>query len=157
MAAAEPEPKPAAQAQRERDAARRKLAFDALVKNATAKSSQLERRLLTSFAFGTANLMLAEILAGKVEPKDAKQAAEIAKIALDIGRTEMGEGSVLPENLEPYERRAKIAEAKAMLAEIRERGNALAAEDPSLVGKPNPAAPPALAVVGDEWDFDDPE
>jgi hypothetical protein len=132
-----------------RTAAARKLAFDRTVANATVKSSALERKLLATFAVGTANWMLARILSGEIEPKDAKQAAEIAKIALDIARTETGEGDIRPEDMTTDERKLKIAQAQALAAEVMARGRQIAEQTPAEAGLPVPSVP-ELRVVEDD-------
>lgn len=105
-----------------RDAARNKIAFDRMVANSDAKAAELGRDRIALLGFGTSAYMLAQILSGKIEPKDAKQAAEIAKIALDMARTETGEGAqVNPRDLSGDERKRMIEEATDMVARLRDQ------------------------------------
>lgn len=142
-----PEAEAARDEARKRDAVRKKLEFQATTRNAQAKAAELDRRLIPTLAFGATGLMLSQVLAGIIEPKDAKQALEVAKMALDIARTETGEGQLAPELMDADTRAAKIAEAKATWEEIVERTKKL--EQP-IAGEP-----PTLVAVNPDWDLGD--
>ena len=145
-----PPPAPEGPADPRIAAAQKAVAFRQIVANAQAKSGDLDRKLLTQFAFGAANLMLAEIVAGVHVPKDAKQAAEVAKIALEIGRTETGEGPATPEEIGADARRSKIDQANALYAELQARGREAAA---TVLAPGRLRAVPDTEIADDTFDL----
>lgn len=112
--------KAAAQAARE--------AFLATIAGAKVRVAHVPRPLITETAFAVTNLMLAKILTGELVVTNAKEAAMIAKMALDIGRLEIGDPASNTGELTPEERDRRIEAAKELRKELEKRQAALEGE-----------------------------
>lgn len=125
-----------AKAKAKSEALKRRNEFQARVNRGKATAHELPRSLIPLFGFTVASKMLLDILSGDLEVRNAKDAAEIAKVALSLAREETGEGAARPEDLTPTERTQKIAAAKEALAKSVEAGGKLAemylSENPDL-------------------------
>jgi hypothetical protein len=77
--------------------------------------------------FAAANQMLVLIVNGKLKPKTASEAIQVAKLAVDIGRAEVGEAAG-DQPKTKAERDVLHAEAKGLLDRIRERRGVLELE-----------------------------
>lgn len=129
---AEDEAELAAQAERERCAT---LRAEAIITRAGAqlRAGLYGPSIITDLAIGTVGLMLAKILNGDIEVKDAKQAADVANIALKISdavsaRAEMtnwgaASGKDAVDADSPAGRAAKMAKADEIVALIRKRAS----------------------------------
>jgi hypothetical protein len=106
---------PAAPADRRQQAAIAKAQFEAFVKGANARAEMLPRTDLAKLGFGVAHRMLSEVITGRVQPKSAKEAMDVAKAAMDIARRETGEGDTQVIIRTPEDR----ARAVASIAELR--------------------------------------
>ena len=96
-----------------------KSEWEKMVAGAEARISTLKRELIPLLGFGVAEVMLMQVLNGTLEVKDAKQAAEVAKIALELARTEQGESREnLGVALTADERAKREARIAAMAAEV---------------------------------------
>lgn len=73
-------------------AAKKKLEYEAFVKGAMARTEYHPRTGLAKLGFGVANKMLMQLMTGRLEPKTAKEAVEVAKAAQAIAKQEVGEG-----------------------------------------------------------------
>lgn len=106
-----------AEAKRER-ARQAKAAFTGKVKYATVTTEELLEKgaLLAAYARGTAVLMFVDILAGVHAPKDAKQAIEVARAALEISREEGLNTDV--SNLSELDKEAAAATIKKSLRDF---------------------------------------
>lgn len=72
-------------------ARRNRAEVEALIRGSAARADLLKRGLLPSLGFGVADLMLMQVITGKLKPTTAKEAMEVAKVALEIARRESGE------------------------------------------------------------------
>lgn len=124
---------PGAQSREEKlaraEAARK--AFVAKVAGAQLRAKELPRDLLKILAPAVANVMLVDLLNGKYPVRTAQEAAQIAKLASEIGRAEMGEGYG-NQPMTAEERRQKIDELALMQAELKKRQEILAAQESGL-------------------------
>lgn len=73
-------------------AARKKAEYEAFTRGAMARTEYHPRTGIAKLAFGVSNRMLMEIMTGRLTPKTAKEAADIAKIAQSIAKAEVGDG-----------------------------------------------------------------
>lgn len=101
--------------------------FLARVKGAELKSLELPRSMLKVIPFAVANLMMVDILNGRIKVRTAGEAAQIAKIALEMGRLEMGD-AVNAEPLTSDERKQRITEAGMLMQELKKRKDILEAQ-----------------------------
>lgn len=109
--------------------------------------------LLANLGISTAAFMLMEVINGNLPVKDARQAADIAKIALDIHRQmtgdEEGDLATLPPEKRAERRTVLVREAKSMIESWRERAEK--ATDVTLdevaAVPPSPSAAPRLGIV----------
>jgi hypothetical protein len=95
--------------------------FVARIAGSRARLTLLPRELLQAVAFGVAEVSLMKVLTGEVPIKTAKEAADVAKIALDIGRIEVGDPTSIHGEYSPEQREDLIANAKALRAELEKR------------------------------------
>lgn len=75
-------------------ASERRRQYEAFARAADQRADMLPRTMIAKLGFATADLMLMSIVNRTVKPKTAKEAIEVAKIALDIARREEGETDV---------------------------------------------------------------
>lgn len=123
-------------------AARRKAVEVHRVKGALLRSDLLPRKLTKKLAEGAGNRMLAQLLQGEIEPRTAKEAAEVAKIAFEIARHEPSDAK--PE-AETRVREELEASARLLGGKLLERAQAAADAAPQLLG----------GKVPDDEDIDD--
>lgn len=95
--------------------------FVARKERARVRAAEYNRDLIPLLSFGVSAEMLANLLdpQNELKPKTAKEAIEVAKIALEIGRREMGEGEPGVESLTGDQRQAKIDKANELLAQAQ--------------------------------------
>lgn len=72
-------------------AARNRAEFEGFVRGADARAALLPRANLGQLAFAASRLMVMQILTGRLKPKTAKEASDIAKAMNELGRRESGE------------------------------------------------------------------
>ena len=118
-------------------AASKRAEFLSLIQQGQIKVGLLPRELMAGFGIATANLMLLKILTGKTEVTTARQAADVAKIALDIARLELGQGAPTAEDMDEDARKAAIAKAMQVMEDLRARANA--AGRAAIAAVPDPA------------------
>lgn len=92
------------------------------VTNARQRAALYPRELMIELGVGVTGKMLAMVMRGEIVPKDAKQALDIAKIALDIVRIESGMDGAAVEK--PADRAAKIERAGNVIDILRKRQEA---------------------------------
>lgn len=102
---------------------------------------------LAGLSIGVVGLMLAQILNGDIKVRDAKQAAEIAKIAMALSERVTDEAHADAKTDTPSGRAALIAKKDTLVAELRERGK--------LLGERFAEDTAAGAVDLTEFDLDD--
>lgn len=134
-----------------KDAARRKAVELHRVQGAKLRSSLLPRMLTRGFAEGTVNLMFAKILQNEVEPKSAKEAAEVAKIADDIARRHGGE-KIKDEN-RPKERDELLQTVRDLAPELQRRAQEAAQASAQALGGAVPDDEPIDEVDLSDFDF----
>lgn len=120
--------KAANRVKRERDvaaAAEARERFLGTIAGAKVRVVHVPRTLISETAFGVANYMLAQILTGQLVVNNAKDAATIAKLALDIGRLEIGDPTSNQGELTVEEREKRIEAAKMLRADLEARQAAL--------------------------------
>lgn len=86
-----------------------------------ARSGLYDASTIATLAVGTVGFMLAKILNGDIVIKDAKQAADIANIALKISTQVIGPGEQIGDINAPEARADKIAKLDDLLADLKER------------------------------------
>lgn len=122
--------------------------FMAAIAGAKLRAEQLPRDLLKLVAPAVANLMLVDLLNGKWRIKSADEAIRIAKLASEIGRAELGEGSG-SQPLTPEERKVRIDELAALSRELEARRNVLESEaaglPPEIDGEAEAGSPVAAS------------
>ena len=118
-----------------RDAAAAATAHQRRVTKASLVATSVPRELVGSLAAGVANMMLVEILVGDLKPKTVREAADAAKVALEIARLEAGEGNPAPADMTAEQRAAKLAEARDALERVRAGAGELADLDPHDVAR----------------------
>lgn len=98
-----------------------KARWDAFVRGSKERAVALPREDIRAEAFGVASLMFKNLLTGRLKPDNAKQAAEIAKIAYEVGRRETGDEDLATQVQTP-EQRARAEEGlRALLATVQAR------------------------------------
>lgn len=102
-------------------ARRNKAELESFVRGSMARAESLQRGLLPRLGFAVADLMLMEIVTGRLKPKTAKEAADIAKVALDIARRESGEPDSSIVIGTPEQRAAAIAKISELKAIAEQR------------------------------------
>lgn len=95
--------------------------FVARIAGSRARLTLLPREMLQAIAFGVAEVALMKILTGEVPIKTAKEAADVAKISLDIGRIEVGDPTSIQGEYSPEQRADLIANAKALREQLERR------------------------------------
>lgn len=146
-----------------KDAERRRKRFVAAVKGAEVRADVIPTTFLAQIAFPTAGVMLAKVLNGDLEPKSAKEAADIAKMAVDLGvlankvNLEMGGEPVAPVSKEDAKKAAKalrddLQERMDRMAATTVSEEELAGSDAALADSTPDAAdgPPALRSVTED-------
>lgn len=103
------------------NALRVKRAYENFVAGGKARSSYLPRELIAGLAFATVDLMLLRIVNGTVKPKSAKEAAEVARIAHELARKEVGEADARFVISSPEERAKALARLQEMHQLVRQR------------------------------------
>jgi hypothetical protein len=109
----------AAAEQRALAAYNRKNANDR-VNRAKARASIVPRDLIPLIAGGVAADMLVGIINGEYSARNAKEAIDVAKAALEMVRTEMGEGPIGPAALSDDAREQLKAKARETLDKLRQ-------------------------------------
>lgn len=102
------------------------------ISGAQLRARELPRDLLKVLPFAVAGRIFADVLNGNIKIKTASEAAQMAKIAVEIGRAELGEATSA-EPLTSEERQTRIKAAGVMLEEIRIRKEILEAEETGTV------------------------
>lgn len=98
-----------------------KARWDAFIRGAKERSEALPRENIRGEAYGVASLMFKNLLTGRIKPKSAKEAAEVAKIAYEIGRKETGDEDLATQVASP-EQRARAEEGiRAIFATVQAR------------------------------------
>lgn len=128
----------------EAEAARKK--FIASIAVAKLRAQELPRDLLKLVAPAVANLMLVDLLNGKWRVKTADEAIRIAKLASEIGRAELGEGSG-SQPLTPEERKVRIDELATLSRELDARRSMLESQAVELPDEADGEAPPGSVVA----------
>jgi hypothetical protein len=142
------------------EAQNRRKRFAAAVKGAQVRSEMIPTQFLSQIALPTAGVMLAKVLNGELEPKSAKEAVDIAKMAVDLhvlaNRTALEAGG---EPAAPVSREEAERQAKMLRDDLQERMDRMRTEpvaDEELEGSdamladstPDaPAGPPDLRSV----------
>lgn len=103
------------------EAAQNREKFENHVRAGTARAEMLKRTDISTLGFGVSNLMLTQILTGRLKPKSAKEAIEVARIAHDIARKETGEADSTIVVRGPEERAAALSRLAEMGAMVRAR------------------------------------
>lgn len=128
-----------------REALGQRNAFRSRVNGAKVRTAEMPRDLLLTLTFGVAVDMVIRLALGELQPKTAKEAAEVARLMLAIGRTETGEGGEDPATLTDDQRAAKIARARELMDEAKAR----AADVSAAVAKVTPHLEVLRAEVRD--------
>lgn len=117
------------------------------VSGAQLRAESFNSELIGSLSVGVVGLMLEQVLNGSVVAKDAKQAIEIAKIALAISDKATGFDPAPGADNTAETRVEKVNQARRLEEVLRERGHATldAAAEASGLGGYDP----------DEWDDPD--
>lgn len=141
-------PLPAAMTPEEKRAAaeNERKKFLASIAVAKLRAQELPRDLLKLVAPAVANLMLVDLLNGKWRVKTADEAIRIAKLASEIGRAELGEGSG-SQPLSPEERKVRIDELAALSKELDARRSMLESQAVELPDEADGEAPPDSIVA----------
>lgn len=87
--------------------------FAAQIAGAQARESYLSRDMLKTMPFAVADLMFIKLLTGELVPRNAGEAAQVARLAVEVGRAELGESTAV-EPLTAKERDQRIAAARAL-------------------------------------------
>jgi hypothetical protein len=139
--------------EREAIARENRARFDRLVKGGKARAAMLSREDIAQLAWGGAELMLLNIVTGRLKPKSAKEAADVAKALTDIARRELGEADTSIVIRTPEQREAAQSRAAELLATVYQRAGM---EPPKAL--PAPAEPddpaPVEPAVGAHPDAD---
>lgn len=132
--------------------------FEKLVNGGVVRAAAFDRTVLPHLGFATAGLMLTEILTGRIEIRTAKEAADVAKLALEIARREAGEPDANAGIQTPEQRQVMLKNIEAMRHELGERAKqaAAGAGDDDLVPHDQPL-PAVLSIVHSDADTGDPE
>lgn len=146
---AEPQQRQGATPEDARAAAeRRKRRWYANIENAKERAAGLPRELTISLGFGTANLMLTQLMRGELAPSTAKEAAEVARIARGLAVDEATSATGdLPADEQRVERDDRVQRVRAMREEVRARAEQIAKEAPE--------GEDTVDVWADEWDLPD--
>lgn len=115
-------PLPSAQTADEKRAAAEaeRKKFMASIAGAKLRAKELPHDLLKLVAPAVANMMLVDLLNGKWRIKTADEAIRIAKLASEIGRAELGEGTG-SQPLTAAERKVRIEELAVLSRELEAR------------------------------------
>jgi hypothetical protein len=116
---------------------------------AQARAGLYPRGLTRELAEGVVNLMFAKILNGEIEPRTAKEAAEVAKMADEIARRHSGEAAK-PE-LAGAEREQLTIDVKNLTLHLHQRAAAAQAQlpdDDALDVRSSEAVPAAVDAPG---------
>lgn len=113
--------------------------FDAQTRGALARADMLDRQDIARLAFGVTELMLIDLITGRVKPRNAKEAADVGKIAQAIGRTELGIHADAIDIRTPQDRENAIEAIKQLTGVIASRREQAALE----AGPPVNPEPPA--------------
>lgn len=142
-------------ADRRRKGAEAKRRFEATIAGAKSRAALLDRELLGELSFSAALIAVMAIVNGTVEIKTAKEAAEVARALVDIGRLERGDPSAHSTQLSPEERAVRIESAKRLRDELAERAKVEQAELDDTLGGPDVNLPPTGSsppfVSGGRW------
>lgn len=141
----------------ETGALERRAVFEHRVAGSQVRAGMLPRALAAPAAMAVTNLMLAQLLQQEIVPTTAKEAAEVAKVAMGIYK-EMS-GNVSPEHLGPLERQQRDDTITAFEHTLRERAKAASAVE---MGGAIPAGESVASAArvdsdteeGDEWDHE---
>lgn len=90
------------------------------VNRSKARASLLPRDLVPLLAGGVAADMLVGLINGEYTARNAKEAIDVAKIALEMVRTEMGEGPLGPAALSEDAREQLKAKARETLDKLKQ-------------------------------------
>jgi len=111
--------------------------FDAFVRGANARAELLDENDISALGHGVTHLMLSHIITGRLKPKTAKEAVDVAKVAQDIARKADGSADVGIMIRTPEERQraiAQIAELRAIAAaRVLEAGQATSLDGPDVI------------------------
>lgn len=129
-----------------------------LVSGAEIRAGSFKREALPSLAFAAAGYALAKVLTGEVPINTVKEASDIAKVAVSIGRLETGDpdqntGQWSPERLEQARENVKALHARldqeAQAAQAAAEGAEVAAADIAGSVPPSPAVADDAGIVRD--------
>lgn len=95
--------------------------YEAFLKGSEERVKTLPREDIRGLAFSVSNLMLRNLLTGRVKVKSAKEAADVAKITYDLGRREVGDEDLATTITSPEQRARALEEIGGMLAAARAR------------------------------------
>lgn len=138
----------------EKTAGQRRAEFLFDKDGAMARAATLPRLLTGPLSAGVVNLMLVQIMQGKLKPATAKEAADIAKITHAIFRDASGasHGNL---NLTPTERTERLAEIDKLQTELAHRAALATVElGGALEGDEEPPEPEPAEP--DEWEHEAP-
>lgn len=103
-----------------------KREFEAMVQGTTNRLALLpDRTFLANLAFGVANLAFAKIMTGQVPINTAREASDLAKVAIEIGRLESGDPTRHDRPLTEEERQNAIASIAKLSDSLSERAKKL--------------------------------
>lgn len=104
-----------------RAAAENKARYDAFLRASADRAKSLPREDVRAKAFAATNLMLSNIILGRVKPKSAKEAADVAKITYELGRRETGDEDLATQITTPEQRQAVLGGIKDLLLAAKAR------------------------------------
>lgn len=122
-----------------------------LEQGAEARAALYTPSVIANLSIGTVGFMLAQILNGDVPVRDAKQAIEVAKIALVISDKVTDEANLAHGTTgvtSPQDRAERIARKDELTELLRQRAK-------DLLEKHGADAAPAAGFDPSEWDLDD--
>jgi hypothetical protein len=98
-----------------------KARYEAFLRGSKERAETLPREDIRAKAFGVTNLMLSNLLTGRIVPRNAKEAADVAKIAYELGRREVGDEDLSIQIVTPEARARAKAEVAELLVNVRAR------------------------------------
>jgi hypothetical protein len=102
-------------------AAENRAAFERMSRGALARADLLDRAHLPQLGFAVADLMLMQLVTGRLKPKTAKEAMDVAKLAAELARKESGEADSTIVIRSPEERENALLRLKELAAMVAER------------------------------------
>lgn len=103
------------------EARKNRAQYEAFLRGADERVRTLPREGIRGKAFAATNLMLSNILTGRIKPKTAEEAAKVAKITYDLGRREVGDEDLATQITSPESRERAMESVRDMLLAAKAR------------------------------------